>query len=126
MMRTSEVISGNKLNPAALERFNMTTSKMGNPYVSLDAGRDAINKDISDDLVNPLTVTLQTSRPKSRKQKTQGNRRGSSTFSSYYLNRQAKDLASLITIDDRDEFILEHDEFGGEAVDQVLTLPDKA
>ena len=58
MMRTSEVISGNKLNPAALERFNMTTGKVANPYVSLDASRDAMNKDISDDLVNPLTVTL--------------------------------------------------------------------
>ena len=39
-------------------------------------------------------------------------RRSSSTFSTYYLNKQAKDLASLMTIEDRKK----KDLFGGEDI----------
>ena len=61
-----------------------------------------------------------------------GVRRGSSTFSNYYLNKQAKDLASLVTIEDRneqdfrDDFILEQDNYNNENGDVVVSLPDKA
>jgi len=54
-----------------------------------------------------------------------GKRRHSSTFSTYYLNKQAKDLASLMSIDDRNrnDFILEKDCF--DANDFLKTLPDR-
>ena len=59
-------------------------------------------------------------RPHSRKK---DQRRNSSTFSSYYLNQKAKDLASLATIEDKRDFdtILEQDF----EVDQLVNLHDR-
>ena len=79
--------------------------------------------DLTDEMVNPLTIshTTGTKRPNSRQKE---QRRNSSTFSSYYLNNKAKELASLVTIDDRQkEFgaILEQDF----EADQLITLPDR-
>ena len=41
------------------------------------------------------------------------------------MNKQARDLASIVTIDDRNEFILEHEDFNNEGVDPIMHLPDK-
>ena len=87
-------------------------------------GKRGSNVELPDDMINPMEIshTTMNTRPKSR-QNNKEQRRNSSTFSSYYLNRQAKDLASLMTIEDRKDFgaILEQD-FDG---DQLVTLPDR-
>lgn len=74
-------------------------------------------------MINPLEISNPTSnsmRPHSRKK---DQRRNSSTFSSYYLNQKAKDLASLATIEDKRDFdtILEQDF----EVDQLVNLQDR-
>ena len=47
--------------------------------------------------------------PSNGSKKLSDQRRHSSTFSSYYLNKKAKDVASLVSIEDRtrNDFILE-------------------
>ena len=71
-----------------------------------------LNSDMPDDLLNPMEISnpSATLRPKSRGAQ-KDPRRNSSTFSCYYLNQKAKDLASLMTIEDRKgkDTILEHD-----------------
>ena len=48
----------------------------------------------------------------------------SSTFSSYYLNQKAKDLASMITIEDRNKE-MSVGEVDLEDIDQLGTIPDR-
>ena len=77
-----------------------------------------------DDLLNSMEISNPSAslRPKSRCTQKDPSL-NSSTFSCYYLNQEAKDLASLMTIEDRkgNGTILEHD-FDA---DQLITLPDR-
>lgn len=62
-----------------------------------------------------------------RTRNAQDQRRHSSTFSCYYLNKQAKDLASIAPFENRqdtDNFILEQDYYQ-QNPDKLLTLPDR-
>lgn len=89
--------------------LNTKTEESPTRTTRLDLQQSYLNADL--DEINPL-ATSHGLRPKSRQKQFNGEkRRHSSTFSSYYLNKQAKDLASLITIDDRmtQDFILEQD-----------------
>ena len=121
MMRTSES-KPQRLNPQTLDLLNRTHTGGFTPSKMLDShspniakmtsGGMALNADL-DDMIN-LTDT--TARPNSRNRNGE-KRRHSSTFSTYYLNKHAKELASLVTIEDRnmhdlrDDFILERDMF---------------
>ena len=116
-----------RLNPQALELLNSVEGSITGRNSQFD--RKNSQKDIvghynlADDLMNPLDDS--TNRPRTRIDKAD-QRRCSSTFSSYYLNKQAKDLASITSIEDRqfgsiDE---ERDIFAADP-DVGLTIADK-
>ena len=116
-----------RLNPQALELLNSVEGSITGRNSQLD--RKNSQKDIvghynlTDDLMNPFDDS--TNRPRTRIDKAD-KRRCSSTFSSYYLNKQAKDLASITSIEDRqfgsiDE---ERDIFAADP-DVGLTIADK-
>ena len=116
-----------RLNPQALELLNSVEGSITGRNSQFD--RKNSQKDIvghynlAGDLMNPLDDS--TNRPRTRIDKAD-QRRCSSTFSSYYLNKQAKDLASITSIEDRqfgsiDE---ERDIFAADP-DVGLTIADK-
>ena len=116
-----------RLNPQALELLNSVEGSITGRNSQID--RKNSQKDIvghynlTDDLMNPFDDS--TNRPRTRIEKAD-QRRCSSTFSSYYLNKQAKDLASITSIEDRqfgsiDE---ERDIFAADP-DVGLTIADK-
>ena len=116
-----------RLNPQALELLNSVEGSITGRNSQFD--RKNSQKDIVghynlvDDLINPPDDS--TNRPRTRIDKAD-QRRCSSTFSSYYLNKQAKDLASIASIEDRqfgsiDE---ERDIFAADP-DVGLTIADK-
>ena len=116
-----------RLNPQALELLNSVEGSITGRNSQID--RKNSQKDIvghynlTDDLMNPFDDS--TNRPRTRIDKAD-QRRCSSTFSSYYLNKQAKDLASITSIEDRqfgsiDE---ERDIFAADP-DVGLTIADK-
>ncbi len=84
---------------------------------------------VADDHMNPLDLTNPdgplSKMVSSRNNNAAEKRRHSSTFSTYYLNKQAKELASLMSIDDRNrqDFILEKDGFDIQDLAKT-TLPD--
>ena len=116
-----------RLNPQALELLNSVEGSITGRNSQID--RKNSQKDIvghynlTDDLMNPHDDS--TNRPRTRIDKAD-QRRCSSTFSSYYLNKQAKDIASIASIEDRqfgsiDE---ERDIFAADP-DVGLTIADK-
>lgn len=54
----------------------------------------AINADLEEDLLNPMEIGESRARLR-----TKAKQRCTSTFSTYYLNEKAKDMASLASID---------------------------
>ena len=121
-----------RLNPQALELLNSVEGSVTGRNTQIDkknSQKDIVGSyNLNDDLINPLDDIRypgESNRPRTRIDKAD-QRRCSSTFSSYYLNKQAKDLASITSIEDRqfgsiDE---ERDIFAADP-DVGLTIADK-
>ena len=95
-----------RLNPHALELLNSVDASLtGRERLDRkNSQKDVVGHfNLNDDLLNPLDDIRypgESNRPRTRIDKAD-QRRCSSTFSSYYLNKQAKDLASIASIEDR-------------------------
>ena len=120
-MRTTTQFDNQRLNSQALDMLNSSLGEGAPTPVTLrNKPRASINVQ-DDEMHNPL-LTREGVRPRPHSRNADGTnkRRHSSTFSNYYLgNKQAKDLASLMTIEDRK--VTDFDDQGLlELEDQVL------
>ena len=133
-VRGRDSVNMPKLNMAALEQLNQNTQRTGSELENSDyiaeGSPSPIGRGIKDES-SPLLAGTQidsfyqtlNSRPRSRGAKNAEKRRNSSTFSNYYLNnKQAKEIASLISLEDRkrNDFILEQDGMDLDDLQQIL------
>lgn len=150
VVRTSDVTSA-RLNRQTLEMLNsQKEGKEGaSASVELSPGAPGRNGNVHtmatpgpvgdyvaavDDQINPFEMMKESSYGQRRERKLTERKRHSSTFSTYYLNKNAKEVASLISIEDRRQMLMQSKEGLEEdeglpleqGQDRLMTLPAKS